>query len=64
MCLSVCLSVHPSVTNFEPYYLWTGKTEQTEKILGHLWQKDTSKLFLFIRKMAGRARPRAEIATF
>ena len=24
----VCLSVRPSVTIFEPNYLWTGKTEQ------------------------------------
>ena len=30
----VCLSVRPSVTNFDPNYLRTGKTEQAEFFKG------------------------------
>ena len=42
--LSACLSV----TNFDPNYLMTGKTEWAEKKnSGHLWQKHISQIVLF-----------------
>ena len=49
VCPSVRPSVRPSVTNFDPNYLRIGKTERAETFLGHLWQKATSQIFLFVR---------------
>ena len=33
ICLSACLSVCPSVTNFDPNYLRTGRTEWGKKLI-------------------------------
>ena len=42
--------------NFDPNYLRTGRTEWAEIFFGHLWQQDRSQNFLFVQKVAGRAR--------
>ena len=51
--LSKNLSVRLSVTNFDPNYHRTGKTEWAETFLGHFWQKATSQKKFIVRKMAG-----------
>ena len=48
--LSVCLSV----TNFEPNYLRTGKTECAEIVLGHFWHNECSQKILFVQKAEGQ----------
>ena len=48
----VCLFV----TNFDPKYLGTGRTEWAEIFLQLLWQNECSQKILFVRKVVGRTR--------
>ena len=40
-CQRICLSVRPSIANFDPNYLETGRTEWSEIFLRHVWQNET-----------------------
>ena len=51
VCLSVCL-----LPNSIPIISGLAKPNGLKFFLGHLWQEAISQNFLFVRKMAGRAR--------